>query len=169
MRQDARSQPHKANGTFALKYTPEQRLAIIHGVPDAILSGKTTTQYAKEQGIPSATLRAWIIGDESVEQARGLLLAHELAVRSEIIDNAEDPLTLARGREGFRAWSWIAERRESRLYGQKQEVTVEYNIRIDPALIGRATELLDQMRDVTPTTNSGQLIDATQQEPDKQP
>ena len=35
----------------------------------------------------------------------------------------DGPLRLARAREEFRAWSWIAERREARLYGQKQEVT----------------------------------------------
>ena len=36
---------------------------------------------------------------------------------------ATDALSLAQAREGFKAWSWIAERREHRLYGQKQELT----------------------------------------------
>ena len=123
IRADARNKPRTASGTFAIKYSQEQRQAIIAGVPDAILNGQTTSQYAQQCNIPAPTLRAWIIGNEFAELARGLMLAHELMVRAEDIDTADDPLTLARAREGFRAWSWIAERREARLYGPKQEVT----------------------------------------------
>ena len=35
-------------------------------------------------------------------------------------------MPLARAREGFRAWSWIAERREARLFGQRHDVTITH-------------------------------------------
>lgn len=128
MRKDAREHPVVADrtqlGQFTSKYSPEQRKAILSGVKDAILSGKTTTQIAEEHGIPKSTLKSWIVGDDSIESARGAMLAAELMQRAEQIDTADNPLALACAREGFRAWSWIAERRESRLYGQKQELTV---------------------------------------------
>jgi hypothetical protein len=79
-----------------------------------------------------------------------------------------DALSLARTREQLKSAQFDLTALDKD-YQPKQTLTVEHSIRIDPALIGRAAELLDQIRDVTPTTNSGQLIDATQQEPDKQP
>ena len=123
MRQDARRRPRTTQGTFSPIYTPERRAQIILGVPDAIRNGITTTQYAKQQNIPASTLKSWIIGSDIIEAARGEFLALELMLQVEAIDTAQDPLSLARAREGFRAWSWIAERREARLYGQKQEIT----------------------------------------------
>ena len=61
------------------------------------------------------------------------------------IENAQDALTLAQAREGFKAWSWIAERRESRLYGAKQEVTVTNVIQIDSVLDGQVDKLLERI------------------------
>lgn len=123
-RPDCENKPRTELGQFIKKYTPEQREAIIKSVPDAILSGMTTTQIAEEHGIPASTLRAWVVGNETVENARGALVAAELMHRSQEIDDAPTPLSLARAREGFRAWAWIAERRESRLYGEKKELTI---------------------------------------------
>ena len=122
-RQEDRREPRSDKGKSHLYLTPERRAAILAEVPDAIRTGESTTQIAARHGIPASSLRAWLIGDEATEQARADLLANELAIRTQDIDDAIDPLSLARAREGFRAWAWIAERREARLYGQKQEVT----------------------------------------------
>lgn len=118
----ARSRPRSADGTF-LPIDPEKRARIVAETPERIRQGQTTTQIAKEHGIPARTLRSWLLGDELVENARGEFLAQELTAQIEAIENATEPLPLARAREAFRAWSWIAERREARLYGQKQEHT----------------------------------------------
>jgi len=126
MRAAARTQPHSANGDFASRYSSELRAEILATLPERIRTGETTTQIAQSYGIPSSTLRSWIVGDETVEAARGLMLAQELVAKIEEIEAAGDALALGRAREGWRAWSWIAERRESRLYGQKQEVAVTH-------------------------------------------
>lgn len=144
IRREARERPSNAIKVWT-HYSPEFRAKAIEAVPEAILAGKTTTQLAAELGIPAITLRSWIIGSESAESARGALLAHELMTRSADIDNADDPLTLARAREGFRAWSWIAERRESRLYGQHQQVTVTNQLNVSVELVESARALLEHV------------------------
>lgn len=107
---------------------------LILGVPEAIRGGMTTTEYAEKHNIPLSTLKSWILGNETVEEARGLMLAYELALKTVEIDSAKDALALARAREGFRAWSWIAERRESRLYGARQEVHHTGTVTVSNAL-----------------------------------
>lgn len=122
MRALARSRPRSADGSF-LPIDPARRARIVAETPERIRRGQTTTQIALEHGIPPRTLRSWLLGDETVENARGEFLAQELSIQIEAIENADSPLPLARAREAFRAWAWIAERREARLYGPKQEVT----------------------------------------------
>lgn len=165
MRQEARKSLKSANGEnlrMTRQYTPEMRSQAILAVPDAILSGKTPKDVALAQGIPISTLYSWILGNENVETARAVLIAYELAAKTEGIDTANDALELARAREGFRAWSWIAERRESRLYGQKQEVTVGVDVRIevDHQLQEAARELISRVRAVAliPTVPHAALL-----------
>ena len=122
-RRDALKQPKSVKGTFLSTLDPETRKAIILEAPERILRGETTTQIAQSYGIPPSTIRSWLVGNNDAELARGAMLAMELMMQVEAIELAQDPLSLARAREAFRAWSWIAERREHRLYGQKQELT----------------------------------------------
>lgn len=148
MRQDARKQPKSKNGTFLSSIDPEKRSSIILEAPERILKGETTTQIAQSYNIPPSTLRAWLIGNQDAEAARGAMLAQELMIRAEDIDNATDPLSLAQAREGFKAWSWLAERRESRLYGMKSEtkIDIDYHVTVDASLSESARLLLDQVR-----------------------
>lgn len=148
MRQEARQAPRTAEGTFSPIYSPAKRSEVILSVPEAIRNGKTTRQIAEQHQIPLSTLQAWIVGNPEVEEARGAMIASELCIRMGEIDDAQDPLGLARAREGFKAWSWIAERRESRLYGQKQEVKVdiEHHVTVDHALTEEARDLLGKVR-----------------------
>lgn len=126
IRSEARKQPISAKGQFLPVVSAERRTEIVLSVPEAIRSGKTTREIAEEQGIAFSTLKSWLLSDKATEDARGEFLSSELALRTEEFDIAKehrDPLALAYAREGFKAWSWIAERREARLYGQKQEIT----------------------------------------------
>jgi hypothetical protein len=152
----ARRQPRTQQGTF-LPIDPEKRARIVAEAPECIRQGETTTQIACRHNIPARTLRFWLLGDNQVENARGEFLSHELAMRLDEIDNATEPLPLARAREAFRAWSWIAERREARLYGQKQEVThkaetpilsitIVNNAVDNSALIGESTLIPDKSK-----------------------
>ena len=123
MRQEARSEPASTDVRTYTVLDPQTRSQLILEAPERIRRGETTTQIAKSYGISPSTLTAWLVGDDRAEEARGAMLAQELIAKAEDIETAPDPLALARAREGFRAWSWIAERRQARLYAQKQEVT----------------------------------------------
>ena len=124
----ARRQPRTNKGTFGLIHDPEKRRAAILDALDSLPAGEPTDQIAARHSIPGPTLRAWLISDDTINQganaARKVFLSHELSLRANQIDEATDPLSLARAREAFRAWSWIAERRESQMFGQKQEHTL---------------------------------------------
>jgi hypothetical protein len=101
----------------------DQRQAIITQSYDRLRAGEPTDQIAASYGLSGRTLRHWLLDDPQADQARRTLINGELARTLDEMRCANDPLPLARAREEFRAWSWIAERREARLYGQKQEVT----------------------------------------------
>jgi len=162
--QNGLESPRSIKGTYLPIYSQEKRTAVILSVPDAIRNGQTTRQIAEQHQIPLSTLQAWIVGNPDVEEARGAMIASELCIRMGEIDTAEDPLGLARAREGFRAWSWIAERRESRLYGQKQEVKVDIDmtVTVEHSLAEEAKTLIAKIRGSKPSP----VIDLTPEEPD---
>jgi len=119
-----KSKARKPNGTF-LAIDPELKTKIIEDAIRSLQRGESTDDVGRRHGVTGRAVRAWLIGDERAEQARGYLISSQLARTMDEIKDADAPLPLARAREDFRAWSWIAERRESRLYGQKQEITIE--------------------------------------------
>ena len=134
MRRDAIKRPRSAKGQYLHLIEPAKRAEIILEAPERILRGESTTRIAESYGVSASTIRSWLIGNEKAEAARGAMLAMELSLQLEAIETATDPLSLARAREAFRAWSWIAERREARLYGQKQEVNVTGTVQVSHAL-----------------------------------
>lgn len=143
IRQEARAKPLVKRRHWTV-YDQAKRTELIKALPEAILQGKTTTQFAEEHNIPHSTLKSWVLGNDEVEGARGAMLASELMIKIEEIQDSGDALALARAREGFRAWSWIAERREHRLYGQRSHVEVSDQplSAVDKELLGSAQELL---------------------------
>ena len=159
MRREALKQPRTAKGVFLSNLDPAMRAEIVLEAPERILRGETTTQIAQSYGIPSSTIRSWLIGNEQAEQARGAMLAMELSMQLEAIEQASDPLALARAREAFRAWSWIAERRESRLYGQKQEVNHTGTVTIANALQGISERRLQANRIIDLPPDAVQQLD----------
>src|SRR5690349_5569237 len=79
-RRDALKAPRSKKGTFLCQLDPAKRAEIILEAPERILRGETTTQIAASYGIPSSTIRSWLIGNEKCEQARGAMLGMELAM-----------------------------------------------------------------------------------------
>lgn len=151
----ARRQPRTNKGTFGLIHSPEKRQEAILDALNSLPAGESTDAIASRHAIPGSTLRAWLLADVTLDHAansaRKVFLAHELSIRANDIDQANDPLTLARAREAFRAWSWIAERREAQMFGQKQEVTHELGQSFTAALLdiskARTERIVDQSGD----------------------
>ena len=157
MRQEARSEPASKDMRAFTILDPKTRSQLILEAPERIQRGETTTQIAKSYGISPSTLKAWLVGDDRAEEARGAMLAQELVAKAEGMESAPDALALARAREGFRAWSWIAERRQARLYAAKQEVTGKDGgplqvqiVRFGQTLEGEATIVQPQQLDEKP-------------------
>ena len=125
---------HPKAQTFLSAYSLETRQKAVADAIESLERGETTEQIAQRHNLPGRTLRAWLLGDERADVARGRMISYELARTLSDIGEATEPLPLARAREEFRAWSWIAERRESRLYGQKQEVSVTGTVTVSHAL-----------------------------------
>jgi hypothetical protein len=122
-------QPKAAKtGQYMSCVPAERRKAIVQDSYLALVAGETTDQIAARHGIPGRTLRHWLLDDPEAHDARRILINGELTRTLEEMreaKNASSPLPLACAREEFRAWSWIAERRESKLYGQRTHNTVE--------------------------------------------
>ena len=146
IRHKARREPASRELTPFQHLDPNKRSQIILEAPERILKGETTTQIAESYGIPASTLRSWLVGNVEAEQARGAMLAQELMSKIGEIESSTDALSLAQAREGFKAWSWIAERREHRLYGAKQEVTVKTEEHISLVLEGDVAGLIERLR-----------------------
>ena len=137
-------------GLFVSKHSPEERSQIVLDAQQSLLAGETTEQIAERLKVPGRTLRYWLLDDPNTEIARRALINGELARTLEEMREAkhsDSPLPLACAREEFRAWSWIAERRESRLYGQKQEVNHTVTVPQAEGLLSDALQLLSLVRD----------------------
>ena len=111
-------------GQWITAYTPEARKAAVEDALEALQRGETTDQIANRHGMPGVTLRTWLIADPRTDPARAVMVAAELSRTLQDMQNAQEPLALARAREEFRGWSWIAERRVPALYQAKHELTV---------------------------------------------
>ena len=150
-------------GMFISKHSPEERQELIRQAQEAIMAGETTDQFAQRKGISGRTVRYWLLDDPATELvARRALINGELVRTLEEMREAKhsnSPLPLACAREEFRAWSWIAERREARLYGQKQEVTLNNTSPVLNITVVQQPQIAPQQGlsepiDVTPTTQA---------------
>ena len=100
---------------------PIDKTAIIKAAIPLLADGVSTEVIAKPYGITGRTLRNWLINDPEAEQARTDFLTNKLMQAAEDVDSASDTFPLARARESFKAWSWIAERRLPSRFGAKQD------------------------------------------------
>jgi len=94
---------------------------VIKAAIPLLANGVSTELIAKDFGITGRTLRNWLISSPEAEQARADYLTDKVMQAVDAIDSAEDVFPLARARESFKSWSWIAERRLPSRFGAKQD------------------------------------------------
>ena len=141
-------QPQAAlSGQFLPKFTPQQKQDIIRECYEGLERGETTDEIGERHGVTGRAIRHWLLDDPQAHQARRKLINGELARTLDemrLAKLADSPLPLACAREEFRAWSWIAERRE-REYSPKQDVTIIAEVKIDTILDGYCERLLAKL------------------------
>ena len=104
----------------------QDRARIVQDALNRLDRGETTDNIAKSHKVEPRTLRAWLLVDcpQEADHQRARCIAENLQNELENIASATEQIPLARARDGFKAWSWIAERRLPHLFAPKQDVTV---------------------------------------------
>ena len=98
---------------------------------DKYLNGEEIAEQAEQLGVHPKALTYHLLKDTIREQWKQAQVAVSLAEYQEarqVIRDASDALSLARAREIVRACQWDLERLEARLFGQKQELSVNVPI-----------------------------------------
>lgn len=118
-----------------------ERSGIVQDALERLERGETTDQIAKSHSVEPRTLRSWLLVDcpPEAEHQRARYVAGRIQQAIEEIEGATEQIPLARARESFRSWAWIAERRLPHLFAQKQEVKLDVNVNLADRLI-RARE-----------------------------
>lgn len=102
--------------------TLPNRQEIIKAAIPQLIQGISTEVIAKPYGITGRTLRNWLISSPEAEEARAQFLTDKIMDCGEALEQADDNFPLARARELFKYWSWIAERRLPSRFAPKQEI-----------------------------------------------
>lgn len=107
------------------------------------LSDERTADIAQSYGIARSRLNQWLLehAEESWRKAQVARAVTALERAKDGLEEAVDPLTLARCREQLRGAQWELERLYSRLFGQKQEVTVAV-VQVDERLSSDLRQLI---------------------------
>jgi len=110
----------------ALTIPHQDRARIVQDALNRLDLGETTDNIAKSHKVEPRTLRAWLLVDcpAEADHQRARYIASQLQNEIENIASAKEQIPLARARDSFKAWSWIAERRLPHLFAPKQDVTV---------------------------------------------
>ena len=90
------------------------------------LNGESVQDLAKENQVNRKTIYNWMLsglGDEHYHDVVTTCLVNRIAESDQELDEAVNPLHIARAREKARFSRMDYERRRPALYGQKQEVT----------------------------------------------
>ena len=107
-------------------------LAILH--KDEILrkmaSGLRVSEVAKQLGITPEAIYQNLSNDPDYQAAKIVHHANRLDDAEQSLIDSSDQLSLARAREVHKAFSWRASVECSRLWGSKQEVTVN-SVQVD--------------------------------------
>jgi hypothetical protein len=153
---EARKQARTSKGTFLPVFTPEIRsIAILEAIEGIKHGWPLPKQVAEKHGIPQSTLYSWLIVEPRAIEARALFFGERLGVHLKKIEEAADPLELARAREAYRAWADLASKRDPANYGMKQEIThsikPEFNVvlkqDITPVIEGHAELVPEEKKD----------------------
>lgn len=112
------------------------------------LQDERTSDIAASYGVKRSRLNQWLL-EHAEEPWRKAQVARAITYWEQAKDDlegAEDPLTLARAREQLRSAQWDLERLFSRLFGQKQEVSVTHTLVVEERLQSDLAKLLDVVR-----------------------
>ena len=142
------SSPRRNNGQF-LPILPNDPESISKALKD-YAAGATLDQLATQHNVSKQAIYGWLLGELGGEQHSAIVtqaLTSRIARGDEMIEQADNPLDLARGRELSRNYRMDLERRRSSLYGQKQEVNHRVEIPQAPGLLADALSLLALVRD----------------------
>lgn len=121
----APSSPRRENGQFIPKLSNDPN--DIKAAIEEYNAGATLKQIGDKFGVTRQAVYGWLLGELGGEEHATLVtrsLTARIAKGDEVLETADNPLDLARGREMARNARLDLERRRSSLYGQKQEVTV---------------------------------------------
>lgn len=144
-------------GKFLPIHTKEQRQAVVADALQLLEAGLTTDDIGRKHGVTGEAVRTWLVAaKEDAADARTLFFSRIQVQLADEIQLAQDPLALARAREGFSAWHKLAQVRDPRNFGPKQEVTHVGN----PTLNINVSHAVPQLEH-TINTDSTQVIDST--------
>jgi hypothetical protein len=114
------------------------------------LTEERTVDIAASYGVTRPALNMWLLAqaEDGWKQAQVARAISRKEAAEEELDGAPDPLTLARAREKLRGAQWDLERICSRIFGIKQEVTVDINhhVKVEHGLTDQAADLLSRIR-----------------------
>ena len=119
------------------------------GIITRYLNGETSEQIALTLNCTRQGL-AYYLRKTAEEDWREAQIVQAIERKDSAEDElrvATDALSLARAREQLRAAQWDLERLFSRLYGQKQELTIKAEINLVSVLDGHCERLLDKIGD----------------------
>ena len=126
-------------------------------VLDRYLTDEKTSTIAASYGVSRSRLHQWLLehAEEHWKKAQIARAVTALEAAKDGLEDAGDPLELARAREQLRGAQWELERLFSRLFGQKQELTVS----VQPVLtintsapgLNDAAHIPQRIIDVTPS------------------
>ena len=153
---DLEKQARNEAGKFLTHYTPETKAKAVREALVALECGARVEEVADKHGVPRSTLYSWLIGDERAEQLRTQFFDGQMGRHLAEIESALTPLDLARAREALSGWIKVAERRDFKSYGQKQEVKHTGTVTVTHALQAiaerRQGRIVDQSSDAAPHT-----------------
>lgn len=141
----------------------DQKAEIVEDAKGRIMDGQTLKEIAEHHGVSKQALYTWLagLGDE-YQELRARWLDNMLVNAANRIEEADNALDLARGRELFRVATWHAERRDPQRYGQLANLPVGPGISIhlnmiregktiDAAVLTGHNSQTAQIEDVQPT------------------
>ena len=145
------SSPRRKNGQIleTLSNKPED----IRQALQEYSQGATLEQLAERHQVSRQAIYGWLLGDLGGEQHSGLVtqaLTARIARADEVLETSDNPLDVTRGREQARFSRMDYERRRPHLYGQKQELTVKAELKMDSILEGHCQKILERIGAVQP-------------------
>lgn len=138
----------------------DRRNAIVQAAIEDIRNGISTEIIGAKHGVSGACIRQWLITDAQPEtdQARAEFVSSKMMEAIDSIDVSQDAVSLARAREQFKSWSWLAERRVPNLFGQKQEITHKHDISDDLRAMSERRRQAQATRDSVQVIEDAQII-----------